>query len=628
MASINSNLPVITNPQSEQKLVETSPVVQSRLARIGEIAKKTFIFVLKATVVIVSGAIVGVIAYYVISEVISRKKTAETAAKAAEQARLASIVKPSEQKPVEVEEEIVTPEVVIKKPEILPPEFVEAKYKQRVEDPDHIPASDHAKRYKGIGSMEELTETAVDLAAKDLLTLGNQNIHYHITKSQDIAYSENFEGHRRAILSYAILDLMDGAELKDTFLEEGDCHGGKRVVFNDEELFIENSNPVKVDLNGQPVVFFQKPSWWTMKPDERDCPNGIEPVGLKFILNRLTVEQKNHLRNLILDPFMSLDDMLRAAYAYRDSNDEGGKLVAQAYDMIHTMSCALMQKHKSKLLSKLSETFDDDTIAGYVRPENPQEAIKEAENLKKEVFVEWTPNMNLVKGAPLTTAVLNLRGDLTTIAANLSLNIVDRRQNPGILDGQYLGNWKSQLGPRFYHKHNYNNHGCSIDSIATLIWGKNPDYAEGKAVKGLIADYLDTPDGKKKFEDRIKKEIGKTVSNYQKWLRGDTNPAEVQESLQIELVANALGLRIGMFVDGLKVTIDDNGLPVPQIEFGPKTKEILYIYSDAKYSFYPLEPKLRIPKGASKQLANAINRRHQAMTGMDDEQRCMRDYGF
>ena len=134
--------------------------------------------------------------------------------------------------------------------------------------------------------------------------------------------------------------------------------------------------------------------------------------------------------------------------------------------------------------------------------------------------------------------------------------------------------------------------------------------------------------GKKKFEDRIKKEIGKTVSDYQKWLRSDINPPEVQESLQIELVANALGLRIGMFVPGVQVTIDSNGLPVPQIEFGPKTKEILYIYSDGGGSFYSLEPKLRIPKGASKQLAGAINRRHRGMTGMDHEQLNMRDYGF
>jgi len=88
------------------------------------------------------------------------------------------------------------------------------------------------------------------------------------------------------------------------------------------------------------------------------------------------------------------------------------------------------------------------------------------------------------------------------------------------------------------------------------------------------------------------------ITKYQKWLRGHEGGYTIDNyslgQLEIMLVAELLGIRIGVFKTGSGTKLDSNGLMIPTQYFGPNTKESFNMFNDLDSTFYSLFPKLKV----------------------------------
>ncbi|NGX43442.1 MAG: hypothetical protein K940chlam7_01739, partial [Chlamydiae bacterium] len=433
----------------------------------------------------------------------------------------------------------------LKQLEDIPP-----RYEKRGADQESLPGlfeeeeSLYAERYNGIREMTELVEKGIEYTCKDLFErsdpypfedIGSDTPDrrlYHINRSQEIAYGDEFESHRTAIVAYVMLRFLQGASLRSS-QEEGICHGDPKVVFNDQDLFVQHSKPIRIPLDPQrpPIVVFQNPCSWALQPDHNNYPEGIDPVSAKLILDRLTDEEELHLKHLILDPFMLLEDGLRDAYVYRDREGERGSLLRTGYDLIYTMARALMQNYKTQIGHKLLEIFDDGGKKPFKRPDSlPTAAVVDEEE------VDWCPDLkSLDKG--IQSGIEERHKQLSIVWKNMSKELL---QPAGLSGGESLNSrdFKQQVGKQYYLKHNFSNSSCRMDTLATLVFQETPeDFQKAWPIMKTIANYLDNPKNRRKFEEKIQ-ERNLTVEELQDSYRRQ-GKSLIVDDFEIELAAYA-----------------------------------------------------------------------------------------
>ena len=484
---------------------------------------------------------------------------------------------------------------------------IEPKYCRTDRDPDSLPGayetatSLYAQRYNRIAKMDQLLSNALNNCCADLLKCTKASS-FFINRSEEIVYSADCEAHRTALISYAVLTLLDGAALVSP-QQEGICHGDPKVVFNDQDLFIQDSKPINIPLthNRPAMILFENPSSWAEKPDPKNYPQGIDPISTKLILHRLTPKETRLLEHLILDPFMPLCDEIREAYKYRDQNSERGDLVRIGYNLIHTMARALWHNYRSDISKQLAEIFNDDKAETFKREE-----IIPLQLLPDDAESPWMPNFSFFP-EEMREVLLERKKQLSILWNPITGNHVEP---PLIKEGEILSptDFKAQLSSQYYIKHNFLSSSCRIDALTTLLFQETPeDIQKPKMIMAAIANYLDIPANRKEFEEKIQR-CGFTVEKVQQSYRTE-GKSLFEDDLEIELAAHALGITIKIFAPGVAVKHNQAGLVEPVLSFGPtpSTQEKLFLASDGGLSFYALEPKLRISGDINPELTHAIS---------------------
>jgi hypothetical protein len=197
--------------------------------------------------------------------------------------------------------------------------------------------------------------------------------------------------------------------------------------------------------------------------------------------------------------------------------------------------------------------------------------------------------------------------------AKLQLAQMDESYLSNPLNQAYPAQWRNRqygstskgLSSQYYGSHELleanQTTGCLFSNLLAILMIKkeNVSLSMLRNLKQAIADSLDDPTLAKEFEERIKSNYSqgskiKTVSDYQKWLRGDSQFTIDQCSeIEIELTARLVGIKIGVFVLNRPTELDAQGLMIPsgpESYFGPNTQERYYLYNHTGMSYYGLFP--------------------------------------
>lgn len=222
-------------------------------------------------------------------------------------------------------------------------------YEKRTEDPLEIAP---AFKYNHATTMRGLLECALRDSIGELL-LETERLHC-------ISSMENFDSkdHLRSIYGHAILKLLQQARLTKT----GGCDDLSVIELNQSAFSrIYYSQPVNARLKGDKIrVTFMQPCSWALEPIGSDN-RGIDPVGVKWILQRLTQDEIGILETLLLSPFMLREEpSLVAAQEFILQNDhEQAKIVKIGFELISTMAIYIDERYTVELKKALIEVAED-----------------------------------------------------------------------------------------------------------------------------------------------------------------------------------------------------------------------------------------------------------------------------
>jgi hypothetical protein len=227
-------------------------------------------------------------------------------------------------------------------------------------------------------SYEQLTDEANPLQADQIRDFHCLHA-YENADSQPILY---------ALYGCSILQLIRHAKLSPfenqgcgeaplmlTFNQRGD-RDKKLQVYYSETTIANVSTPE--GIRSQPL--FEKPCSWAPEPILEDAAltnyntgQGIDPISLKWILERLEPGEHDHLRYLILAPLMlDNNEKLVAAKAYMNQNNDRGELLRKAFQLLNTLSCYVGSKYAPKHLEPgsgfLDTVFNRQDLPTFTKP--------------------------------------------------------------------------------------------------------------------------------------------------------------------------------------------------------------------------------------------------------------------
>ncbi|MBA2367535.1 MAG: hypothetical protein H0V82_00745 [Candidatus Protochlamydia sp.] len=469
-----------------------------------------------------------------------------------------------------------------------------------------------SNRYKDKKTAAEVVQAALGFSLDRLLELGRQpNPKFHFNNSAMIYCNDMYGANKNAVYRFMAVDFIENGKL----FQDG-C-GGFSLKLNRHDVKMGSSHPEYVQtyridpITGSRQV--EKRIRLTHNDDftppmgDLQLALGIDPASAKWIYAQLNDEEKRHLFNLLMEPLIANDDvdLIAVQNFMENGNPARVKLVRTAYELICDIGLSFDKKFaKSGLLNNQWERCDewDESVLPFEKPEMKFIIPEETHNEQVE---NWIPNLDCLLGnddqSEFALACLEAQLDYAKVFANFSRDLVE---NPldhcTIAKVHDWGMGHKGIKHQYHLSHQLLGVGCLFSNLTVILMNKADQVTRGSAdsIKNAIAKYLDDQENSDAFEQKIKGTHGMSVKQYQNWLRGIRGAIDnyALGDLEIELTAKVFGIKIGVFVDGRNIKINEYGLMVPDGEgfyYGPNTKETLYLYNMPGSTYYGLWPRLK-----------------------------------
>lgn len=509
--------------------------------------------------------------------------------------------------------------------------WLKPPYEKQNSDPENIPLDVEKlsgiiapKETGQIKNIETLISSSFDYVFRDLLSMSKSkvwNVHFNrsskifndtiqIAGTHRLKYQDNIN----SVYNLMVFNLIEAGGLKQI---QKEC----RVYFNNQ-LHVGYSKPCRVPAKeeGAQVTFFLNKDPWTPSPkDNPEGLNGIDPVGVKWLIERLKDDERmlDYLKILLLNGLIPDDaeSLVEAKYAIADQAEKGN-LVKQAYEQISTIALVLAKKYSRVLLDRWDELADDDECD----PPLEKESVFMLD--PNGVEQEWMPPAYL-SNELLLEEVIKTKSLISPIWKNidhLKINPENVDEEQRVLPSNRHQAFDLIQSQYFWIHAGIRTHGCLMSALTTHIYqgsdAGNHNF-NPSAIKAAMAEYLvQKPDDfKAEIEQSTSSEYqpGWNVDEYRNWLLTGRSPwnkkareNQFMGDLEMELFSRTFHIQLTVFEMGKPYLIEE-GRMVPTRTYGPNTTEKFVLLNDPGFTFYALMPKCRgVETGDDEEVREAL----------------------
>ncbi|MEC7839871.1 MAG: OTU domain-containing protein [Chlamydiota bacterium] len=462
-------------------------------------------------------------------------------------------------------------------------------------------------------TMDELLHTAFDKAYEDLMELASDG-EISFSRNENLKYFNvdmpNGNAQQKPLTRLVVFDLINNASLTK--------QSGKYQLHLNDALIVGKSQPTEIfNISTQNTerLYLDEDSW--TPPPIRDNPinpigKGIDPIGVKWLLEKLSDYELSNLLTLLLDEYYPEEsDKLKEAKNFINSNSRASLNVVRAFNMICEISTSIDTRYKKLIQALWVKNANDDDDDAPMPPNKTPIDIPDAKNIPAFNRVEWVPGVPMTK--KLQKAFDISKNRLSLIWDNFSeedllhpmrkeirgknfylthFDLVQNSTENGTPDLSGLALYNQQ----FYEKHELFGGGCLYGALTCSLFQEtslNSDHA--KLVKNAMADYLDLH--KDEYRNKIQTEIGMELPNFQNWLRAEypDNRGMGLTDLEAEIFAYTFGIRVEIFSEQMPSTVNEDGLIQATTSYGPRTKECVFLRNKSGFSWYAAQPTLKEP---------------------------------
>lgn len=484
---------------------------------------------------------------------------------------------------------------------------------EETEDPSEIEFKrDLVAPYNSCTSIDQLIKVAFDHTFDTLVIESKDKPYIHFNRSKSII---DFPPNMQALYRLMIFNLLSGAKL-----EQDGCDGS-HIVLNSHGITVNSSDPEKVMLKeysfnpldpAHPILInkqkirFKHHDAWSPKEGDRDLINGIDPVSVKLILQRLSEKEIAYLRLLLLEPLIQdSEPLLKDAWRLARLEERQSQLLSTSYELI----CDIALSVSKNFSSTFSHGWQEKACSDEPVPLDKTSLPPSTASTPVAEYVEWVPLYAYIP-EEIHENLVQLKQLLSAVWCNMSSELV---ANPILSPSAYLssspsGNQPSQLENHYYWTHRIiSPHGCLFSAMAThLFQTKGDETGISRSyialIKKSIANFLEAHP--EEFTDDMKVDTHLDRTQYIKWLKGTgmSRDTYAMGDVELKLIGKVFGIRIEVLSPGIAIKPSNEQLitPEPLMSrghiYGPNTKEKLIIYNSPGYSYYSLMPKLRPDK--------------------------------
>jgi len=506
-----------------------------------------------------------------------------------------------------------------REPELKKDLWIKPSYKKCAEDPEYVPvdirkinAIVSPQNIAQVRTMDTLISSSFDHTFHQLLKMSKDKVwKLHFNKSSKLfkelmkvagndvrKYQENM----LAVYNLMVFELIEAGGL----IREANQY---RVTFNDH-LSVGYSRPCRVPSRegSSEATFFLHQDAWTPKVESGDALNGVDPVGVKWMIEQLKNDKTalNNLKILLLHGLIPDDSEDLRLAKYYTIDGKMGELVKSAYEQISAITLAISENFLATLSNRWDVLADDDSCEPL---ENKGTFVIDPDGVE----TEWMPPDYLPMDGLLeeTMKTKSLIHPFWTHIDQLALRNSERRVDQVLPTNvpQALQLLESQ----YYWIHaGIGHHGCLMSALTAHVYqGSESGNQENQnfnpaVLKAAMAVYLD------QNSDDFRAEIdqstlsrglpGWTVDEYKNWLLTGQNPSGKKAranldmgDLEMELFARTFNIRLSVFEMGKSYQVVD-GRMVPGRSYGPNTTEKMVLLNSPGFTFYALMPKCRSPR--------------------------------
>ena len=535
------------------------------------------------------------------------------------------------------------------------PEIIQgAEGIEDVSETDEDIWSSYAQRYNRHRTAGDVMKAAFSFGFNQLMDMAKQSK----IKFSDCIAMQKSPG-ARALYRFMILDLIKGAKLHKPTCE------GFELLINNQEVVMIPSEPEKVmryklDSDGKTLKPYVE-TRFTRRDDftptesqlDRTLPYGVDPIGVKRILEQLSVEEEKHLFTLLMGSIIENDNptYCQTKEFMRNKGAERVELVETAYQLICDMGTAIEKKFGENILIKCWQE-NVDTLnfnLPFMKPEDEEidptkvVDIGLVQDSKAKARVVWELDLDVLgdkrthdvdpRQSYFSNLIIFAQIKYKTFFDNLKHGILKYEGPKKSFD---LLDWKT-INRQYHVSHHMigsnsagkGGHRCLFSNLLAVLVTTPEDLSDINAVslRNGMAAYLDKLQAAKIKWNGVKdqldphrdaKELEKladlcksfdfaiyethhcTMLTYQAWLRNEYGAIYIDienlTQLEIQLCAYTMGVKIGVLPIGLKTRaiVDDYGRIVPETEYyGPNTKEF-FLIGNTQGSYWGLFPRLNV----------------------------------
>lgn len=461
----------------------------------------------------------------------------------------------------------------------------------------------------------------------------------------------------KAVYRYMIFDILQGARVDDQANNFIMRINDAVIMLSSKSEKILHYKEVGGKLTPEVVTHFQQRDDFTPHEDAFELAvHGVDPIGAKWILERLTEEETGYLITYLTSSLVENNhpDYLAMRNFLNNKKNPRVKLVLTAADLIDDMSFAIYKKFGQNVFQRCwGNNADDYEVEPFLKAEDKEllELAKvDFKDPAKQKIVEWTLDEKVLGKKKINDFSDNLdhpwfvelmkkaktrhqliQGELEKGNCTFQIQEKAGKEFPQV-------DWPL-INKYYYHCHQmipgpggnvFAGPRCLYSNLLSIFMTNQADINMQNVnyLKGAMANYLEkleqariewkamekkapkilTEEMEKikemslladKFEKEIKDLNHLTLYNYKNWLRnphllGTLDPGQLT-AFEIQLAAHTLGVRIGVFYinQPFPSVVDPHGRVMPSEIFGPNTKEI-FMMGFINHSYYGINPKLKI----------------------------------
>lgn len=350
-------------------------------------------------------------------------------------------------------------------------------------------------------------------------------------------------------------------------------------------------------------VEFTNHDRWTPYAVESLRSIGINPVGAKWLLERLNTTEREMLRCLLLEDIIEERD-LRTARSYQKWNEN----VGNAYKLLCGLALALESNFSLVLAplwaqlanreggdffvkadqqaqeagsSQLGPVVDSRPKYTYMKPSLQRLISSETSH---EIF--WRQRSGDWLLMPLESCAGRLPPDF-----NAAVRVIQKQYN---ITHHMIGEHRCfysalAIGLLRQSYQSISTHTIRDIKLAMAQFLEDNQFAHMDQILTIVAE---TGDDKLSDRQRLKKHEEK-IQDYLRFLKGErSRHDDFYHELDAYFFALVFGVRLEVFKRGLPIHLNDAGLVEPQLAYGPNTHRKIVLL-DGDGTFYLLTPKLR-----------------------------------